>query len=84
MPAVDAGVLRDQVIEPQGWPVEPARPPRGAATRLRAFVGWHLARGSTIAFVDGPMATILAAIAAPALLGRLLQRQRRVAKPPDL
>ena len=87
VPAVDAAVLKDQVVSKQGWPTDP--PPTRApslATTLRNKVGFYAKRkGSSPAFVDAPAALILAAALLPAAaaalprldLAQLRPRRRR-------
>ena len=79
VPAVDAAVLRDQVVAKRGWPTGPrvAAPSRAAA--LRRFVGWHAKTSSGgPLFVDGPAVLLALVGAGPLLLGALPRLDLRV------
>ena len=79
VPAVDAAVLRDQVVAKRGWPTGPsvAAPSRAAA--LRRFVGWHAKTSSGgPLFVDGPAVLLALVGAGPLLLGALPRLDFRV------
>ena len=79
VPAVDAAVLRDQVVATRGWPTGPsvAAPSRAAA--LRRFVGWHAKTSSGgPLFVDGPAVLLALVGAGPLLLGALPRLDFRV------
>ena len=79
VPAVDAAVLRDQVVATRGWPTGPPTPAPSRAAALRRFVGWHAKTSSGgPLFVDGPAVLLALVGAGPLLLGALPRLDLRV------